>query len=62
MSCVFYMLNCYVYVIPLVTLSFVANVFLFKINVKYSFILSYLILSYLNVSQEQTKQDRHQAI
>ncbi len=33
-SCVFYVFNCYVYVIPLVTLSFVANVSVFKTNVK----------------------------
>ncbi len=29
-----FMFNCYVYVIPLVTLSFVANVSVFKTNVK----------------------------
>ncbi len=32
--CVFYVFNCYVYVIPLVTLSFVANVSVHKTNVK----------------------------
>ncbi len=46
--CVFYVFNCYVHVIPLVTLSFVANVSVFKTNVKQSFILSYAILSCCN--------------